>query len=84
VEFNGGGDPLDYVISRNLQRRHLNETQRGMVAAKKANMKSGTRTDLGASSTQVSREEAADLLGVSKGTGPTSSVCHRGVDATKV
>lgn len=37
VEFRtvpfSGGDPLKFVLDENLERRHLNETQRGMIAA---------------------------------------------------
>ena len=34
VEWDGSGDPALWVISKNLKRRHLDTSQRGMVAAK--------------------------------------------------
>jgi len=40
VEYTGD-DPVAYVVSKNLKRRHLNESQRAMVAAKLANLPVG-------------------------------------------
>lgn len=64
------GPLLPFVISLNLHRRHLNETQRAMVAAKVANMRQGERTDLEPSVNlpKVSQSQAAELLNVSEKT----------------
>ncbi len=51
------------LVSLNLRRRHLNESQRAMVAAKLANMSSGARTDL-APIDAKSDAQAAALLNV--------------------
>jgi N6-adenosine-specific RNA methylase IME4/ParB-like chromosome segregation protein Spo0J len=60
-----GDDPLGYVISLNLKRRHLSESQRAMVAAKLATMAQGARTDLSPIG-EKSQAEAAQLLNVGK------------------
>jgi N6-adenosine-specific RNA methylase IME4 len=62
-----GTDPLAYVVSANLHRRHLNESQRGMIALAMANMPSGYRTDLQPSANlpKVSQADAAKMVGVS-------------------
>lgn len=69
------GDPYVLAISLNLHRRHLTESQRATVAARKANMARGgdrpSRTDSTFDSarlqnrTEVSQAQAADLLQVS-------------------
>lgn len=63
----GGGDPLKFVLSMNLSRRHLDASQRAMVAANIANMRSGARTDKQPSANlrEVSIDGAAKALGVS-------------------
>ena len=40
IDFTGD-DPVAFVIRHNLHRRHLNETQRAVIASKIANMKIG-------------------------------------------
>jgi N6-adenosine-specific RNA methylase IME4 len=60
-----GDDPLGFVISLNLKRRHLDESQRAMVAAKLATLRQGARTDLSPIG-EMSQQQAADLLNVGK------------------
>jgi N6-adenosine-specific RNA methylase IME4 len=62
-----GSNPLAYVVSLNLNRRHLNESQRAMVAARLATLKNGQRK----SASQIcegglSQAEAAAMMNVSK------------------
>ena len=62
-----GSDPLYYVISNNLNRRHLNESQRTIVASKLVNIKLGSNQFKGMpfGTPSVSREKASELMKVS-------------------
>ena len=71
-----GDAPLNFVISLNLHRRHLNESQRGMIAAKLANMDVGgdgsnqyTKSNpANLPLSTISQSEAAKLLNISERT----------------
>jgi hypothetical protein len=75
-----GGTPLNFVICRNLHRRHMSTSQRAMVAAKllpllqeqaKERMQRGKKTDpspnLGQGQTGKATEQAAAVLQVGRG-----------------
>jgi N6-adenosine-specific RNA methylase IME4 len=66
MRVHDGSDPLAFVISANLQRRHLNESQRAMVAARIATMGEG-RPNKTAEISAVSQTSAAALLHSSRG-----------------
>jgi hypothetical protein len=59
-----GTDPAGFVISSNLHRRQLTESQRAMIAAKLETLKHGQRQDI-SGDMSVSRADAAKRLGVS-------------------
>lgn len=64
-----GADPVAFVVSLNLHRRHLNERQRAVVAGKIANLTHGQRADQTGKFTDltpVTQQAAADLLNVSE------------------
>lgn len=69
VEYDGK-DPLSYVVSLNLHRRHLDEIARAEIVLKIANMRQGERTDLEPSRSggKVSQEQAAKIVQVSTDT----------------
>jgi N6-adenosine-specific RNA methylase IME4 len=78
-EFFEGDDPVAFVIDANLRRRHLNESQRAMVAAKLATLRDGQRksaSPIGEAS--FSQREAADLLNVGKRSVERAREVHEG------
>jgi N6-adenosine-specific RNA methylase IME4 len=60
-----GDDPVAFVVSLNLRRRHLDESQRALVAARLATLPQGARTDLAPIGAR-SQGDAADLLNVGR------------------
>jgi hypothetical protein len=67
-----GTDPLGFVVSHNLHRRHLTESQRGMVAERMANL-SAHRPPCETSPTglvkpAVTMRRAAEMLSVGEST----------------
>lgn len=65
VEFTGP-DPLAFVISENMRRRHLTDSQRAMVAARIAKLPKGANQHAGASADlpTLTTSEASDRLNV--------------------
>jgi ParB-like chromosome segregation protein Spo0J len=65
TDLPAGVDPLKFVISQNLHRRHLNESQRAIVAASVANLQKGanqyTKED-----GSIDRSKAAAMFNVSE------------------
>ncbi len=59
-----GDDPRAFVISLNIMRRHLSESQRAMIAARLANLDEG-RPSKTTAIAGVSQGEAAELCNVS-------------------
>lgn len=77
VEYEGD-DPLGFVISHNLTRRHLSDNQRASIAARIAKMPQGKRTDLSTNGERlVSQADAARLLNVSKKAVERATTVHK-------
>lgn len=68
-----GADPLGFVISLNLHRRHLSEGQRGLVAAKLETLKQGRPGKDANLHVSVPRAQAAEMLNVSERTVATGA-----------
>jgi N6-adenosine-specific RNA methylase IME4/ParB-like chromosome segregation protein Spo0J len=85
-----GKDPLGFIISSNLHRWHLNESQRAMVAARLETMRQGRRGK--DANLHVSRDSAAQRLAVSPRSVASAAVVHghgtpeliRAVDGGKI
>jgi ParB-like chromosome segregation protein Spo0J len=73
VEYDGD-DPVAFVISRNMFRRHLTVEQRALAAAKLTTMKGAGRPSRIAPTGAITQTEAAKLFGVSRGSVQAASV----------
>lgn len=71
-----GNDPLAFVVSTNLHRRHLSESQRAMVAARVANLGEGRPSET-APIEAVSQTAAATLLNVGRSAVQRAAVVQR-------
>src|SRR6516165_12425052 len=77
-----GPDPRRYVVSANVKRRHLNESQRALIAAQLATFAHGGDRTGKASIDALTQKEAAVLLNVSEpSVEPASKVIKNGVPA---
>jgi N6-adenosine-specific RNA methylase IME4 len=66
ITFEGSDQrALEYVIRHNLHRRHLNESQRAVIAGRLANMGEGGNHYANLRSGQISQSAAAEMLNVS-------------------
>jgi ParB-like chromosome segregation protein Spo0J len=68
TEVYGGDDPYRYVVSVNVARRHMNESQRAIVAARLATLQHGGDRSSGKSAACPTQAEAAELLNVGERT----------------
>lgn len=60
-----GDDALSFVISQNLHRRDLNESQRAMIGIPAANMREGRPPNSAPVQSKMSQAQAAGMVGVS-------------------
>ena len=73
-------------VSLNLNRRHLSESQRAMVAANLANLSNGQRSDYQAAQicAPVTQDDAAEMLQVSRRSVQTAAKVERTAPAEVV
>lgn len=68
VQWENSSDPRAYVVSKNLHRRHLNASQRALIAAKLADAKQGEIGGGHKAEHRIRLSDAAALLNVGKTT----------------
>lgn len=61
-----GSDPVSFVVSLNIHRRHLDESQRGMIAARLATLSKGQPSNVPIGT--LTRAKAAELMNVGEQT----------------
>ena len=61
-----GVDPVGFIVSCNLKRRHLNESQRALVAARLATLKLGDNQHTRGSANVPTQAAAAAMLNISE------------------
>lgn len=78
------GDPIDFVWDENVNRRHLNETQRGMAATEMETLRHGGKRNATLDEKPATRMEFARRCGIGHGTMQSMSVVRdRGVPELK-
>jgi len=81
VDWDGKGSMLGFILSRNVQRRHMTEGQRVVTAARLAKLSRG-RPAKNAQIRAISQDEAADLFKVGRTTVQAAKkVLDKGVPA---
>ena len=72
-------DPVGFVLGANLHRRHLNETQRAMIAARLVTTRLGDNQHLRKEGRSIDLATAADMLNISeKSVKRAKAVCQDG------
>ena len=73
-----GNDPFGFVFGANFHRRHLNESQRAMVAARIVTTKLGDNQHIKREGRQIDQPTAAEMLNVSvKSVQHAKEVCEK-------
>lgn len=74
-----GDDPERFIINENVHRRHLNETQRAMIASRLATLPVGGKS---ANLHSLTLEQAADIFGVARRTVAHARKAEEAIAAT--